>query len=886
MIGLKPRRRRARMAGRAGHAVIALGLSGLLMWVLAAGAGPVPALGPVLDPGHGVWDSAPGAQPPAPQTLAVPGLSRPARVWFTGHGVPAIHAASARDAFLALGYLHARFRLAQMDLQRRLGEGRLAQLAGPAAVSSDEFELRLGLLRTARQEWAQTPRSSPAGQALLAYARGVNDYLAQARGTGQWPALFSLTGTYPADWTPVDSLAVQGVLTQQLDFTTTPLDYALLERTLGPARTMAWFPVQAPGAQFPYDPGPYRKLPLAPLPATSSQTTAATAGRAAAGAAGVASPGPATTAGASGPTESTGAAPGQPAGPPPARPTLQAARAAASLLAQVSALPPGQVHRYPDSNAWAANGPAVAGRSMLAGDPHLPQTLPSVWYQAALSAPGLAVTGVTVAGLPGVLLGHNAHIAWSLTDTQNQATFFYTERTSRARPGQYFWRGAWRRMRQLLYTIAVHGAPPVRLTVDLTVHGPVMTRQGQTTSVDWMGDQPSADLAAMLGVGRAASFAQFRAALAAWHAPTQNFVYADDRGNIGAISAGYYPVVAHGDPWLPLPGTGASDVAGTIPQEAVPQVYDPPGHLVITANQRPVSAAYPYYIGTSADFFDPGYRAQQIGSLLSGRARMTASAFAAAQTSVTDPLAAQIVPRLLAALRGQRLTARQQAAAALLRGWRGGMTASSAAASVWWTFWSRYLSAVFQPWWHAARVPVRQDPAGLRVSPGLFSLDEDLQAWTLSGPGNPAFTPPGGPRRTAPQVMRAAFTAAVARLAATLPGPPSSWRWGRLHRREFQSITGAGALGYGPRPAGGGPWTVDAADGGLVSHTGPSWRMIVAWSGPSAAAGQGVYPGGQNENPASSWYADQVAAWWAGRHLPMPPAGGYPAGKIRWELAP
>ena len=901
-----PKRRRARTAGRAVHAVLALGLSGLLMWVLAAGAGPVPALGPVLDPGHGVWGSAPGAQPPASQTLTLAGLSHPVRIWFTGDGVPSIHAASVSDAFLALGYLHARFRLAQMDLQRRLGEGRLAQLAGPAAVSSDEFELRLGLLRTARQEWAQTPRTSPAGQALLAYARGVNDFLAQARVSGQWPALFTLTGTYPASWTPVDSLAIQGVLTQQLDFTTAPLDYALLERTLGPARTMAWFPVQAPGPEYPYDPGPYRKLPLAPLPASSSQTTAAiaegrvpggdggvpvrtlagTGGGVAAGAAGVPSLAPAISAGTPGTTENTGAEPGRPAGPPQARPAPQEARAAASLLAQVGALPSGQVHRYPDSNAWAANGPAVAGRSMLAGDPHLPQTLPSVWYQAALSAPGLAVTGVTVAGLPGVLLGHNRHIAWSLTDTQNQATLFYTEQTSSARPGQYFWRGGWRRMRRVRYTIAVRGGRPVRLTVDLTVHGPVMTREGQTTSVDWMGDQPSADLAAMLGVSRAASFAQFRAALAAWHAPTQNFVYADDRGNIGAVSAGYYPVVAHGDPWLPLPGTGADDVAGTIPYAAVPQVYDPPGHLVVTANQRPVSGAYPYYIGTTADFFDPGYRAREIGALLSGRAKLTAGAFAATQASVTDALAVQIVPRLLAALRGQPLTARQQAAAALLRGWHGDMTASSAAAAVWWTFWSRYLTAVFGPWWHAARVPVRQDPAGLRPSPGLFSLDEDLQAWTLSDPASPAFTPPGGPHRTAPQVMRAAFTAAVARLAATLPGPPGSWRWGRLHSRQFQSVTGADALGYGPRPAGGGPWTVDAADGGMVSHTGPSWRMIVTWTGPSAAAGQGVYPGGQNENPASSWYADQVADWWAGRYLPMPPATGDTSGRTRWVLTP
>ena len=94
---------------------------------------------------------------------------------------------------------------------------------------------------------------------------------------------------------------------------------------------------------------------------------------------------------------------------------------------------------------------------MLAGDPHLPQTIPSVWYQVALAAPGYTVSGVSVPGLPGVLLGHNQHIAWSLTDTQNQATLFYTEQTSKSRPGQYFWDGAWRRMRQVHYTIPVRG---------------------------------------------------------------------------------------------------------------------------------------------------------------------------------------------------------------------------------------------------------------------------------------------------------------------------------------------------------------------------------------------------------------------------------------------
>ncbi len=157
--------------------------------VCAAGFGAVPALGRVLDPGHGAWTAAAGGQLPSSQTLKLAGLVKPVTISFNNQGIATIEAASEPDAVLALGYLHASLRLAQMDLERRQAEGTLAQLAGPSAVSSDELELRLGLLRTARQEWARLPKNGIEAQILLRYARGVNDYLAQVREAGRWPAL-------------------------------------------------------------------------------------------------------------------------------------------------------------------------------------------------------------------------------------------------------------------------------------------------------------------------------------------------------------------------------------------------------------------------------------------------------------------------------------------------------------------------------------------------------------------------------------------------------------------------------------------------------------------------------------------------------------------------
>ncbi|HEV8275013.1 MAG TPA: penicillin acylase family protein, partial [Streptosporangiaceae bacterium] len=402
--------------GRVINLLAASIVSAAVLALLAFGYGPIPALGRALVPGHGAWASAAGGRPIHSQTLSLPGLARPVSVAFTSHGVASIRAANSGDAFLALGYLHARFRLTEMDLQRRLGEGRIAQLAGPAGLSSDKFELRLGLLRTARAEWAATGRTSPAGRALLAYSRGVNDYLAQARRDGDWPSIYALANVYPAPWTPVDSLVIQGVLTQQLDYTTTPLDYALLERSLGVRRTMAWFPILPPGPQHPYDAGPYRHRGIAPiaaqstaspLPAKPGQGPAA-AGEGATRAAGgpvpgravrVASPPEPSPSRASGTTAVTTADDRQRAEAPVSGPgssssqiSARVVTAAAVMLAQANALPPGLVHEFPDSNAWAANGPKVSGaKSMLAGDPHLPQTVPSIWYQAALSAPGLSV---------------------------------------------------------------------------------------------------------------------------------------------------------------------------------------------------------------------------------------------------------------------------------------------------------------------------------------------------------------------------------------------------------------------------------------------------------------------------------------------------------------
>lgn len=366
---------------------------------------------------------------------------------------------------------------------------------------------------------------------------------------------------------------------------------------------MQWFPVLPPDLQHPYDPGPYQ-APVGPAPLPSQLAL------------------------------------------PPA--TLQSF---STLEAFTQRLPVSLLHRDGSSNNWAVNGPKVAGgAALLAGDPHLDLTLPSQWFPIAGESPSYAFSGVSAPGVPLMLAGRTRHIAWSGTDTQNQSTLYYREQTDKALPHQYYWNGAWRQMQHLSYEIPVKGAAPVHQDVYLTVHGPIfpwvdqLLLPGETISIDWMGALPSDDGDALLALLRATTFAQFREALRDWHAPTGNFVYADDQGHIGLIAPGTFPIVKSGAPWLPLPGTGEADVIGSIPYDHVPQVYDPPDHLVFSANQRPVGNDYPYYIGPTWGQFDNGYRADEIYAELASKQQLSRQDLERMQNSTHDYLAGLIVP--------------------------------------------------------------------------------------------------------------------------------------------------------------------------------------------------------------------------------------------------
>ena len=814
-----------------------------------AGVGTVPPLGESFNPFGGVWTIASNAKNPHSETLNLPGLNGIVTVSFSNSGVPEINATTNHDLFEAMGYLHAHFRLFEMDILRREAAGGLSQILGRSALANDELELTLGLERTATAEWKLIGASSPVGKDLLAYAAGVNFQIGEFQKSGNLPAQFKLLHYVPTPWTPVDSLLVEGDLTQNLDFTTTPIDYSLLVNSLGYKTTMALFPVIAKNLQDPYDLGPYKKVALAPITRSIPGTRVVSA-----------------------PLKTSSAhAARSHLNPQLVSSSVSQAQVSAdkAILSETSAITSNLRRWGGDSNNWAVDSTmTTTGKAILAGDPHLAQTLPSIWYQWSVTSPNYNFSGVGIPGLPGILIGHNANIAWSLTDTQNQATFFYQEVTSPSRPNQYFWRSKWREMNHITYEIPQRGGGHTRWVVSLTVHGPILSRNGVTDSLWWAGAIPSDDLAAMLGIYQAENFTQFKTALRSWLAPTQNFVYADTLGNIGIIAPGIYPQFRSAKPWLPMSGAGQFDPVGTIPFAEVPQSYDPISHYVFSANQREVLPSYPYYIGTSADFFDYGYRARDISTFLSSHAKISIASTEALQNSNFDLLAQEIVPLIGAAVRASHpaggLSPAMQRDLSLLQQWDYTMSTRSSAATIWWYFLNNYLRDTFGPLWRSSKVPVGID-SSLALGTNQVSLVEDIEAASLQPSTTEIFSTAITQGRTRDEIISQAMGDTVAELAKNFGAGARSYPWGSMHKREFVSLTLVKALSYGPFPGAGDPWTIDAADGGLTSVAGPSWRFIAEMGGEYL----GVYPGGQSENPLSPWYTDQVPAWRNGQYFSM-----------------
>ena len=555
------------------------------------------------------------AQPDLDGRIALAGLEAPVTIVRDGRGIPHITAQNVHDLYLAQGFAMAQDRLWQMDLLRRLGEGRLSAIFGPAALALDKQTRRLGLNRAIDAEAA---RLQPQDAALLgAFAQGVNDYIARR---GRWlPLEFWLLRYHPRPWQPKDTLALAAYMYQDLasDYRKT-LERESFTAALGPALEAQAFPQSSP----------WDVIPGGPLPPRLQRgSMGPRRGRFGRGYFGLRFP------------------------PPPIFP----------------APPPAPARPRGGSNNWALSGAhSFDGKPILANDPHLQFQIPGLWWAVELATPKFRVAGVAIAGVPGVIIGHNQYIAWGVTNTNAAVQDLY--RVPAGAPLQH-----WREQ------IPVRGAAPVPFEVEATAQGPVVAHDsGGALALAWTlyarGALQSTHV--FLALDEARDWPQFEAALAQFPGPTQNFVYADTAGNIGFQVAGWIPVRQGYDGSVPVPANDPRYAwHGYIPFAKLPHVLNPPSGLLATANGRVTPAGYPYTISTD---WDAPNRTRRIYQLLQELPRWNASGMLRVQTDVVSEEDYDFARALLAAgqaetARGVHLDATVQRALGMLRFFSGAM---------------------------------------------------------------------------------------------------------------------------------------------------------------------------------------------------------------------
>ncbi|MGN6699448.1 MAG: penicillin acylase family protein [Thermomicrobiales bacterium] len=772
---------------------------------------------------------------PLPQTtgqLVVPGLNAPVEVLRDRWGVPHIYAASNADLFFAQGFVHAQDRLWQLELHRRTGHGRLAEIFGARALESDRFLRVLGFGRVARQEAEALEGTTR--EALEGYVSGVNAFLGQAG--GRLPVEFTLLRFRPEPWRLDDVLVWGKIMALNLSGNwTAEVLAAHIVAAVGPDRAAALLP-SYPAAH-----------PLTLPPALGADALA---------------------------------------GAEAARPFT------------------GQGDGTQGSNAWVVSGArSKSGKPLLANDPHLALQMPSLWYEMHLTGGDYAVAGASIPGSPGIVIGHNARIAWGVTNGMNDVQDLYVEHFDPADPTgrRYEFQGAWENATVVREEIVVRAGRRTcteTLDVRLTRHGPIVSplvpqadaTPGEQLALRWTALEPDQLPRAVLALNRAADWASFRAALADWTVPTQNFVYADIDGHIGYALGGVIPLRAQGDGQLPAPGwTGEWEWTGTIPAKENPHVLDPGAGLIVTANNRIAGDDYRYPL--PAEWL-PGYRAARIGALLERTARHDADSFARIQADRRSLPGEVFVA--LAATGGLPATGDPvaQAASATLAAWDSVVSADSVGALIYVALREQLLARVYRE--IAPQLGLVTGLGVFATLPGnMFLLRAMPEVLRRLAAHDDSWLPDGA---TWDAVLRDAWGAAITHLRAEQGDDIARWRYGRANLLTLRHPLGAlrpldRLFNRGPFATGGDSNTVcmgsrSVDPNGLETFVAPSYRQI--WDLADWDRGRTMHPTGQSGHPASPHYDDFIASWRSGKYHPTPwtPAAVEAATAARLTLTP
>ena len=797
---------------------------------------------------------APKSFPKIDGELQLDGLNAPVDIYRDKMGIPHIYATTTHDLFFAQGYVHAQERFWQMDFYRHVGEGRTAEMFGKSSVDTDKFLTTLGWRKQSAQEYQAFTDESKA--ILTSYAEGVNAYLKDHDGEAvslEYSILKLLSPDYKIEqWTPLNTLAWAKALAWDLRANMDDdIQRAVLLKTLTPEQVAKLYP------PYPED-----------HPTIVNQIGVGNSTQ----------------------------GPSQPVAFDIPNETLAALQHNASLLDNVL----GPLSDGVGSNSWAVSGKLSAtGMPLLANDPHLGIAMPSIWYQVDMHCMPkndqcpFEFAGFSLAGAPGIILGHNDRIAWGFTVSYEDVMDLFIEKVNPDNPNQYEVNGQWVDFETSKETIKVVGGDSVELTVQSTRHGPVISQvfgllkdqsdprdkefvpfkeragidlpENYVIALSWAALQTGNPFEAVWGFNKAQNWDEFRKAASVFHSPGQNLLYADVDGNIAYQTSGDVPIRKKGDGTLPVPGwTSEYDWTGYIPFEELPYTLNPAEGYIVSANEKIPPSDYPHFLSYDWDY---GFRANRILTMIQNApGKIDIAYFQTMQGDDYDASAETYVPLLLQ-MNPKFAKPNEAMALGLLKNWDYQAKADSSAAAVYEAFWRHLLKNCMND-----DLPERYWPGGgdrwfevmRHVSPEAAWWDDKSTTGVVE---------------TRDDIFRKSFSDGVTELEKLLGKDSSRWKWGDLHTANFHNgslgESGVGLIedlfnrnGF---PVGGGSSIVnatawDATEGYQVTDL-PSMRAIYDLSNLSNSLT--VHTTGQSGHAYHPHYIDLATMWSKLQYYPM-----------------
>ena len=780
-----------------------------LVFVLDKKWGAIPPLGRFLSPQQGFWQNAEDADAVLHEQIRIAGVKGKVDVYLDENLVPHVFAEQDEDVYFVQGWLHAKYRLWQMELQTLAAAGRIAEKMGnePRFINFDREQRRSGMVYGAEQA-LRSLESDPISKSYCdAYTAGVNAYI-QTLTKSTLPLEYKLLDYEPEPW---NNLKI-GLFLMQMSKTLSGADNDL--QSTASKHKLNFDEIMKLDPQVPDS-----LVPIIPSGTLFDSAMILV--------------------------------------PPASADSLYFERKDTAQGDSVFLPEPVQPDPNNGSNNWAVSGRKTrSGAPILCNDPHLELSFPSIWYEMQLTTPNMNVYGVSFPGAPNIIIGFNDYISWGVTNSQRDVRDYYEIRFRDESRQEYFFNGGWQKTTLRIDTIRVRGASDVYDTVAYTAFGPVLYDQDFSTRLSgnknialrWTAhDASNASLTFYL-LNRARNYDDYQEAIRNFQCPGQNFVFASKTGDIAIWQQGKFPARWNGQGIYLMPGEDSSyQWQGFIPQSQNPHIYNPDTGFVQSANQRPVDSTYPYFI--PGNYINA--RGVAISRRLSAMEGITPQDMMSLQNDNYSVFAEAMRPLLLKFVMEQQLDEDAKKYLTLVRNWD--LRADPGSTGV----------TVFQAWVDSLEVCVWQDEwlkDSLRIGwPDEQTLLEMINRDSAFSYVDDVETPQ---KETLYNLVTQALQLATPILKQEEARGELTWT---LHKKPMVYHLLKESLLPFARNVSVGGWsnTINAT---TKSH-GPSWRMIVHLA--STTEAYGIYPGGQSGNPGSRFYDNFLDAWAHGRYRPL-----------------